>query len=62
MENKTDLISWRRPAYVNDEDVQSLILDVRHFSRGMQSACLSLVEIRGTPKYLTGSTPCWKPS
>jgi hypothetical protein len=62
IENKTDLISCKRPAYVREDDVHSLILEVIRSINGTQSACVSLVEMRGTPRYLIGRVPGWIPN
>ncbi|KAJ6984021.1 hypothetical protein NC653_022296 [Populus alba x Populus x berolinensis] len=55
MENKIDFISCSRPAYVSEEEVHNVILDVILSTNGKQSVCVSREEIRGTPRYLIGS-------
>jgi hypothetical protein len=37
IEKRTAFISWRRPAYVSEEEVQSLIREVIRSTRRMQS-------------------------
>lgn len=54
-------MSCRRPAYVREEEVHNLILAVILSSRGAQFVWVSLVEIKGSPRYHTGRVRCCMP-
>ena len=57
IEKRTNLISYKWPAYVRDVEVHNLILERICSTKAMQSLCFSRVVIKGTPKYLIGEEP-----